>query len=469
VTVSVPVGWTEIAPQCCDFRQFGGETPRGHLSIGHESPYTSSVCDPECHAVDVPQTIPYDATKQVASLRAAVAEIAGTDDWTPLPAETVTGLVDGAIIETTGTGPDGAPWRRVYITGIKARNLVTFAFSQPVDIFDQGVLDEILASLDLGEAPQYSDGDPIPADQGPFSMDVPGSWITPAQPELDGTLLSGVWRFGDGEVLVSLGTADGTLGWCDPDCVRLTGMTSLHALEAAIRADRPFAASTEATLDGEPALLFGTDSPHQQWYIVAIHGGRPVALRVDAGEWDVAPGIPEQLFDSFRFVDPGPASTDQVLVDPGGRFEVSLAGAWSQRSRDDGLFIADLDQDRLTVRVGDDDGRITRCETPANVWEACGEVTVTSLEELAAAVAPIIGEPGLSTPSFRRDESTLDGERSVVYRIQGYEPEAQGGQWIIYVVAMHDGRPYILRFWSGQDFVAPRGVDEAIAGFRFTD
>lgn len=300
-------------------------------------------------------------------------------------------------------------------------------------------------------------------------MDIPGSWITPSQPDLDGTPLSGVWRFGDGEVLVSIGTEDGTLGWCAPGCVELTGLTSLDALETAVRGDATLGASAIATLDGEPARAFGTDEPTLRRWIVAMHDGRPVAIRVDAGAWDTAPDIPQRLFDSFRFIDPAPAVPEQVLADPGGRFEVALPAGWTQVRRDDGVFLVDLDGERLAIRVGDDDGTVTPCEVPAGPFEQCEEITAQSLDELATAVAPApSSDPGIGPPMIRRDSTTIDGEPAVIFRLEAYEPPAKGGQHLAYVVAIHDGRPYILRFWTGDDR-GLRDVDEAIAGFRFTD
>ena len=35
VELSAPSAWTEIEGPCCNYRQFAGELPEGHLSIGH--------------------------------------------------------------------------------------------------------------------------------------------------------------------------------------------------------------------------------------------------------------------------------------------------------------------------------------------------------------------------------------------------------------------------------------------------
>ena len=61
----------------------------------------------------------------------------------------------------------------------------------------------------------------------------------------------------------------------------------------------------------------------------------------------------------------------------------------------------------------------------------------------------------------------LEGEPSVVTRIQAYEPPAHGGQEVVYIVAIHDGRPVIVRVHTSNDRVAD--LDSVIAGVRFVD
>ncbi len=144
--------------------------------------------------------------------------------------------------------------------------------------------------------------------------------------------------------------------------------------------------------------------------------------------------------------------------------ELALPDDWQQFSGDDGIFLA---QDRrMTVRVGDADDSITTCDEPAAPWELCREIQATILDELAAAVQPPrIDDHGVGPPTPRRDDGTLDGEPSVVTRIQAYEYPARGGQEVVYIVAMHDGRPVIVRMWTSENGMV--GHDSVIAGFRF--
>ena len=52
-------------------------------------------------------------------------------------------------------------------------------------------------------------------------------------------------------------------------------------------------------------------------------------------------------------------------------------------------------------------------------------------------------------------------------RIQAYEYPAQSGQEVVYVVAMHAGRPYIVRIWTSENEAVD--VESVIAGFQFVD
>jgi hypothetical protein len=110
----------------------------------------------------------------------------------------------------------------------------------------------------------------------------------------------------------------------------------------------------------------------------------------------------------------------------------------------------------LNVWRGDENGVIAISCIPAGLWEPCGEIRGTTLDELADVV-----------PSYGWDEGMLDGEPSIVTRIQTYEPPARGGQEVVYIVAIHDGRPYIMRIWTSRNEI--EGLDALIARFHFVD
>ena len=470
--VSIPTGWEIVEEEGhgLDFRHFAGTSPEGHLSVNHESPYAATVCAPACTRADLPFMIPYSATIQLEALRDGVSAIAGATDWKPLDDGVLPEVEGGQRLETRSTATDGRPWRHVFIIGLRDRNAVAFAWSQPADAFDAALFDAIIRETDLPSAPVYSDGDllewPTTDGIGRYTMPIPGHWITAEQPTLDGVPISGVDRYGDGALVVSIGGPDGTLGWCDPDCIEVDGQGSLDAIEATVRAGRTLGPSVETTLGGEPARAFGTDTPVARRYVVALHDGRPVALRVDVGEWDVADGIPEQMIEGFAFADPVIAPADRVWTTGGGRVELGLSDAWTRSPVNDALFMRA--HDRLSVRVGDDDGAIVTCEVPAGPWERCREITVKTLEELVGAIQPApIDDHGVRPPSGRRETGMLDGEPAVFTRIPAYEYPARGGQEVAYLAAFHDGRPYLVRIRTTQDSID--GLESIIAGFRFVD
>ncbi len=255
VKLSIPGTWTEIGGPCCDYRHFAGTTPEGHVSVGHESPYTTAVCSPDCQTIDLPMTIPYDAEAQLGVLKQAVGAIAGSSEWTLLESGVLDQITGAARLETTALDQGGREWRRVHIVGLRERNIVAIAWSQPADDFDTALLDAVLATVELTPAPVYSDGDLI--DQftsgSDYRMPMPGFWTGGDQPLLDGTPMSGVHRFADGRVIVSFGDSEGTIGLCDPDCRLLRSQTSLDAFDQSIRDGRRITpASVPTELGGEP-------------------------------------------------------------------------------------------------------------------------------------------------------------------------------------------------------------------------
>jgi hypothetical protein len=277
-----------------------------------------------------------------------------------------------------------------------------------------------------------------------------------------------VLRFARGRLVVSVGTPAGSFGWCDPDCRRVHHVATLDDLEIAVRGSLELSPSTETTLDGEAARSFGWIEPSPRRYVIALHGGRPVAVMIDVGDQDVAEGVIDEMIEGFRFVDPPPPPPpDQVFTEAGGRVELGLSSGW-QRSIESGSLSRANGREVLTVAVGTADGTIKTCKHGAGPWELCRTVKVRSLADLAAAVEPApIADHGIGPPNARSEENILDGETSIVVRIQGYEYPARGGQEVVYVGAFHRGRPFLLRVWTSNDQVAD--LDTIIAGFKFKD
>ena len=469
VDLSIPSTWTEIEAPCCNYRHFSGTSPEGHLSVGHESPFWTTVCSPECRDIELPMTIPYSASSQLDALKASVAEIAGSASWIPLDPEVLPQIEGGVRLETTAQATDGRVWRRVHIVGLRERNVVAIAWSQPAALFDEALLTSVLASIELTPAPVYSDGDLIHPEPGEsangFTMPIPGVWVSADQPTRDGTPLSGVIRFADGRVLVSIGDPEGALGWCDSDCRQLTGQTSLDALERTMRQGRDLGPSASTTLGGEPARMMGTEDQVTRRYVVAMHHGRPVALMVDTGEWDIAPGIVDEMIAGFQFTDRVAEPVTQTFTVLGGRATLGLSDLWKRLPREEDEFI--LRQQRLSVRAGNDDGTILTCDLPLGDWERCREVRVSDLDELEAAIQPgPLGERE-HLISQRREVEKLDGEPCVITTIQAFESPSRGLEEVAYIVAMHDGRPYILRIRTKANRVLD--LKSVLEGFHFVE
>ena len=156
-----------------------------------------------------------------------------------------------------------------------------------------------------------------------------------------------------------------------------------------------------------------------------------------------------------------------AIVGPDGSYEIALTERWQRRPDVAGTMAFRDPGQLLTIAAADRKGRIATCLESVGAWETCSTVRVTSLEELAEAIKPeSISEHGMGGPIVAADRTTLGGEPAVVYRVQAYEYPAHGAEWVTYVAAMHGGRAYILRVWTGRE-TGITGLDELLAGFRF--
>lgn len=470
VELAIPASWSELSRRVVgEYHHFGGVEPEGHLSASHESPFAVTVCDPDCEEITVTATIPYSADAQLGALKDAVGERLGRPAWGALRPGLLPEVVNAARAESVVL-IDGTEWRRVNIVGLRDRNLVAIAWAQPVDAYDGSLLDHVLSAMTLPSAPRYSDGDLAASRQDAFEIQVPGVWDTTEQPRLDDVPLSGVVRFGEGEIVVSIGDPDGTLGWCDPDCRVVKAQTSLETLARSLRGDAAPGTTEQVTLDGEPALAFeaqdATGNGPLRRYVVAIHERRPVAVMVDPRAWDVAPGIVDTMLASFRFIDPLVATPTQTFTVGAGRVQLKLGPDWRQEADNGSLAFGRAQT--LDVRVGNSAGTITTCGKAAAPWELCHEVQVRTLDDLADAVDPApIADHGIGPPQGTRTNHVVGGEAGFVTRIAAYEHPARSGQEVVYIGAFHDGLPYLVRIWTSANEV--RDLDSVVAGLTFID
>ncbi len=125
----------------------------------------------------------------------------------------------------------------------------------------------------------------------------------------------------------------------------------------------------------------------------------------------------------------------------------------------------------LTIRVGQPDGQLITCEAPDRPWERCRDARIANLDEFRDAVAT--GPPagcGWCIPGAKRSVSTMAGEEAVFIRFHGYEYPAQGAESALYVLTIHEDRPYFIRFHTSAERRSPPHLwDEILASFQFVD
>ena len=115
-----------------------------------------------------------------------MSAIAGDSEWTALPPGVLPEVGGGARLDTTAVDAAGREWRRVHIVGLRDRNVVAIAWSQPADAYDERLLNAVLTNMTLPSAPVYSDGDLIDQLTGEagFAMPLPGLWLNEEQPTM---------------------------------------------------------------------------------------------------------------------------------------------------------------------------------------------------------------------------------------------------------------------------------------------
>jgi hypothetical protein len=148
----------------------------------------------------------------------------------------------------------------------------------------------------------------------------------------------------------------------------------------------------------------------------------------------------------------------------GGLVTLSLPSTWRRSTSAPDMFTVASQQ--MIVRVGDLDGRIAPCDSPAGPWEHCQPVVVHDLEQLVAAArfGPE-ADHGVRPNAADEERITIDGEPGVLIRVEGYEFPARGGQEVVHIATWHDGRPYVIRLWTGSAHIGR--IDEVVSGFAF--
>jgi hypothetical protein len=170
---------------------------------------------------------------------------------------------------------------------------------------------------------------------------------------------------------------------------------------------------------------------------------------------------------------PATTNADRGLVDyryPAAGFEISLPEEWNVTSTPDEAALtarSDATHIRLYVSSGDSAGRLVTCQRSAGPWESCEPRVATDRRSLGQAIAILPQDDhGVGPPTARLRQITLDGEPATMQSVVAYEYPAAGSQAVTWVVAMHSGRPYVVRLsWSvGREIP---DVASIISGFRF--
>ena len=294
------------------------------------------------------------------------------------------------------------------------------------------------------------------------------------------------------EISIRAGDEDGRLIPCDAaadtweTCVAVSA-TTLDALAAAVGLPEEMdAVGSTTTLDEEPAVIERLDldvppAPAHFAYVTAVHNGRPYLLRF----WQPPSGSPGGLngdigllLDAFHFTDEPessasaeieqPESVDgfRTFVAPDRSFEVRLPDQWRVRRGPDStaLYVTD-GSTAVSFRFGDESGRIRQCDETEIIGESCGMIEATSLEELGDAIA-LDGSRSMVHYGPNASPTTLGGEpATTISMVAGISPP-----WgVRYVIAVHDGRPFILRASRPRPPEATLPLLDVLDGVRFTD
>jgi hypothetical protein len=273
-------------------------------------------------------------------------------------------------------------------------------------------------------------------------------------------------------LLASRGRADGTIGTCRTpadywETCRTIHARSLDELVAGFDT-RLLGHRRELQLDGEPAVVLEYQAQERPArgiqalaYILAMHFGRPYAVRLWSST-EIAIGRVDDVVAGFRFLTPDPALLD-VHFTMDGSAKLQLPGRWVRTGGPDERVASFSDgQRRLSIRDGDDVGRIKTCDAAIGFSEQCSDVRLETLDELVEAV----GGSGLS--GMVHETAALDGEPAAILR-PGPDGSSTVDVPVAYVLSMHRGRPWIIQLVGRQPGSALTGLEDIMTGFSFLD
>jgi hypothetical protein len=453
LAVRVPSDWQLLEPASAGLVRIAGDRPRGSLAISHGVGGTATLCDPECVPIELPSSLPFHVDRTLDAAQDAVSAIVGDSDWRP--AAGLSPRLEGArrldIAER-----DGRP-ARTYVIASYLTEVMLIVATLEGDR-DEGVLESMLKSVRPMPLPGAKTGLPVPVSDHSLGVElrIPDVWTADA-------VLQGlnVRQYGDGRVTVSVVDEQGVLSVCEPVCrpVLLAGLVpegttlDLATLEAAVfSTPRSGVTSGDTMLAGVPARFQHEATTIAASYrVLALIDGVAIHFWVDLDRDDIDVSVAEAIAASLDYADPGPGvESDDRIVGEG--FDLVLPEFWQ------GPWDPN-DAGGISAVSGDARGRFWLCRWSGQDSRAipCSIIQATTLEELDRN-AGISGD---------RTETVLDGEPAIVIRVDAYEYPAAGGQHLAYVLAVHDGKPFVIRMLNRR---APTfNLDEVLAGFRFTN
>ena len=452
IEMVLPGDWARVEGMAEGLFQVRGTAPAGALSIYHGHPTAATVCDPSCASIDLPAYVPFSAQRTVEVLADKISALkgasdSGASDWVDSSSYHLR-LAEARRLDIAGG--DGRDPRRSYLIGTYATDVVVAVLVSSDDRLRGEAVEELLDGIRFFPRVAANAGVPVVQAEPTFGFRLlmPDAWLATAT-----ELAPGVLSYGDRDVTVSVPDELGILTICDPACQHVIA-ESLDELEAAtFRRDLDAQASGATTLS-DAAARFQRDSTtvSPSYRVIAVVDGVPIHLWFDASDGNVDPALFEEITASFRYVRKPPTVRDGDTI-LGEGFRLELPPFWQ------GEWKSGTDRS-IAVDVGNADGWLWFCG-PSDAWggsePGCNIRRALTLDALATPMA--VGSEAGSV--------MLDGEPALTTAVENYEGGANGGQWFVFVKAIHDGVPYVIRLHNRKS--SRVDLAEVLAGFRFTD
>jgi hypothetical protein len=341
-----------------------------------------------------------------------------------------------------------------------------------------------------------------------YEVLVPRGWEE-IQPQSFAGRHPGVAAFGhpwDGAILMTISaeTADGAFSVCDFTCEPVV-TDSLDEVQEALAISEtvqswsgsgfeevPVALTVEDVMLGGVAGRMVRYDPEREGvappfnYAFAFVRDRPVLFGIAAHRpWGMV-GDPvtevldqdqlQAILDSFRFVGAAtaPSPDGETSAPDLGRAVWSMASplptGWRQLADSPpGVSLFRGVAGTASITVGSPAGQVTTCPESSGPWEVCRQVSVGTIDELMDAIEPRGAvEHGIPVPGpVTRGSFDLDGIVANRISIESYEYPARGAEHVTYLLALHDGRPVVLRFHTTRETPREGWIDEFVHGFRW--